>query len=55
MNQLITTRQFYDAIITPFTVLTNPEFIPKKHTVMSYAHQRRLAKKRRNIRKRLPK
>jgi len=42
------------AYAMPFT-FTSPEFIPKKHTVMSYAKQRRLARKRNNIRKRLPK
>lgn len=32
-----------------------PSFQPRKHTVMSYAAQRREAKKRRNIRKRAKK
>lgn len=42
------------SLFSPFTVVSNPEFIPKKHRIMSYAKQRRLARKRRNIRKRLP-
>ena len=33
-------------------VYKNPIFIPKKHTVMNYAQQNRLAKKRRNMQKR---
>lgn len=33
----------------PVTTSTDPQFIPKKHTVQSYRHQQRLKKKRKNI------
>ena len=29
----------------------NPQFVPQKHTIMSYAQQNRLAKKKRKIKK----
>lgn len=39
-----TAKAYHEAILHG----GNPEFSPRKHTVMSYAQQNRLAKKRRN-------
>ncbi|NMC98319.1 MAG: hypothetical protein GYA62_01165 [Bacteroidales bacterium] len=36
--------------IYPETIVTNPEFHPRKHTVMTYRAQQRNAKKLRRIR-----
>lgn len=37
--------------MNPKSILINPIFIPKKHTIESYKQQNRNAIKRRNIRK----
>jgi len=39
-------------LFLPPPITTSAEFIPKKHIYMTYAEQKRQAKKRNNIRKR---
>lgn len=43
--EMFNTRMHMDAVRSSNG---NPVFIPRKHTVMSYAKQNRIAKKRRN-------
>lgn len=38
-------------MINAVTTSGDPEFYPKKHTVMNYSQQKRLATKRKNIKK----
>lgn len=45
MNAMLDAQN--DAILTAISASTGPIFTPRKHTVMTYGKQRRLAKQRR--------